>query len=144
MTVSVEPETIGEAPAERPRPVVDLLFRVLGLVISLVATVVTGVLELFLTPLRIGGVPVGATVLLAGAANAAIAWFAVHTTRRRWAVGPPWALWTVMMIFASGVRTREGDYLVSGNDWIALVMILVGSLAFAIYAYRLILHRTQS
>jgi hypothetical protein len=144
VTVSVEPETLPEAPVERSRPVVDLVFQVLGVVISLLATVLTGVLELFLTPLRVGGVPVGATVLLAAVANTAIAWFAVHTTRRRWALGPPWALWTLMMIFASGMRTREGDYLLSGNDWIALVMILVGSLAFAVYAYRMILHRPHS
>jgi hypothetical protein len=141
VTVSTEPETLTEAPPPRPRPVVDLVIRVAGVVIALLATVVTAVLELFLTPLRLGGVPVGAAVLVAGVANWAIAWFAVHTVRRRWALGPPWVLWTVLMFLAAGMRTREGDYLLSGNDWIALVMILVGSLTFAIYAYRMILRR---
>jgi len=37
------------------------------------------------------------------------------------------------------VRTHEGDYLLGGDDWVALVMILAGSLSFAIYAYRTIL-----
>jgi hypothetical protein len=72
-------------------------------------------------------------------ANPAIAWFAVTTTERRWAVGLPWALWTLLMLAAAGIRTDEGDYLIGASDWVALVMILVGSLAFALYAYRMIL-----
>jgi hypothetical protein len=142
VTVSAEPETTAEErPPPRPHPAADALVRIAGLVVALLATVVTAVAELYLTPLRIGGVPIGASVLVAAAANWGIAWFAVHTTGRRWASGPPWALWTMIMFFAAGSRTREGDYLLSGNDWIALVMILVGSLAFAVHAYRMILRR---
>ena len=115
---------------------------VAGLVISLVATVVTAVAELYLTPLRIGGVPIGVAIPFAAAANWGLAWFAAVTTGRRWAIGPAWALWTLLMLFAAGARTAEGDYLISGDDWVALVMILVGSLAFAVYAYRAILRRT--
>ena len=142
MTVSTEPETLAEAPPARPRPVVDLAIRVAGVVVALLATVVTAVAELYLSPLHLGGVPIPVAVLFAAVANWAIAWFAVHTVRRRWALGPPWALWTALMFLASGMRTREGDYLLGGDDWVALVMILVGSLAFAIYAYRMILRRT--
>jgi hypothetical protein len=119
----------------------DRTLRVAGGVISLIATILTAALELFLTQLRLGGVPVGVSIVLAAVANPAIAWFAVTTTERRWALGPPWALWTVLMLAASGVRTDEGDYLIGANDWVALVMILVGSLAFALYAYRMILGR---
>jgi hypothetical protein len=43
------------------------------------------------------------------------------------------------MLAAAGIRTDEGDYLIGASDWVALVMILVGSLAFALYAYRMIL-----
>jgi hypothetical protein len=128
------------APEERTESrALDRALRAAGLVISLLATVLTAALELFLTPLRLGGVPVGVSVILAAVANPAIAWFAVTTTERRWALGPPWALWTLLMLAASGYRTNEGDYLIGGDDWIALVMILVGSLAFALYAYRMIL-----
>ena len=111
------------------------------MVISLLATILTAALELFLTPLRFGGVPVGASIVLAAVANPAIAWFAVTTTERRWALGPPWAVWTLLLLAAAGVRTNEGDYLIGAEDWVALVMILVGSLAFALYAYRMILGR---
>jgi hypothetical protein len=131
------------APEERTQSrALDRALRAAGVVISLLATILTVALELFLTPLRLGGVPVGVSVVLAAVANPVIAWFAVTTTERRWALGPPWALWTLLMLSAAGYRTDEGDYLIGGSDWIALVTILVGSLAFALYAYRMILgHR---
>jgi hypothetical protein len=135
----------AQAPAPERQPTerrgLDRVIRVAGLVISVVAAILSGLLELFFTQLRLGGVPVGVSILLAAVANVAISWFAVSTTGRRWALGPPWAAWTLMMLFAAGVRTREGDYLVGGQDWVALVMILAGSLAFAVYSYRMILMR---
>ena len=140
---------------EQPAPSKwEPIIRVGGLFVAIVAAVVTGLLELLLTTLRWGdlatiwrGDPIGSgngpvlgvAILLAVVANWAIAWFAVSTTGRRWALGPPWALWTLMMLFAAGVRTHEGDYLLGGEDWIALVMILAGSLTFAVYTYRQIL-----
>jgi hypothetical protein len=134
----------------------DGLLRVVGVVVSLIAAFVTGALELLLTTMRAGdlisvwrgdsigsggGPLIGVSVLLAIAANLGIAWFAVTSTGRRWALGPPWALWTLLMFIAAGVRTAEGDYLLSGTDYIAVAMILIGSLAYAIFAYRMILKR---
>ena len=137
----------SEAPAPTPVPAeqkkesraLDRTIRVAGVVVSVLAAVLSGLLELFFTTLRVGGVPVGVSVLMAVAGNVAIAWFAVTTADRRWALGPAWVVWTLMMLLAAGVRTREGDYLVSGDDWVAMVMILAGSLTFAVYAYRMIL-----
>jgi len=128
-----------------------------GLAVAILAAFFSGVLELFLTPLRWGdlttiwrgdaigsghGPLLGLSIVLAAVGNYAIAWFAVSTTGgRRWALGPPWALWTLLMLLAAGMRTHEGDYLLAGNDWIGLAMILVGSLTFAVYSYRMILQR---
>lgn len=132
------------------------VIRVGGVLVAVVAAFVTGVLELLLTTMRAGdltsiwrGEPIGsgggpllgASILLAVVANYAIAWFAVSTTGRRWALGPPWAVWTLMMLFVAGMRTSEGDYLLAGNDWVGLAMILIGSLTFAVYSYRMILKR---
>src|ERR687883_1377933 len=87
------------APEERAESrALDRTIRAAGVVISLLATVLTAALELFLTPLRLGGVPVGVSVVLAAVANPAIAWFAVTTTERRWALGPPRALWTLLIL----------------------------------------------
>ncbi|MFC4067548.1 hypothetical protein [Actinoplanes subglobosus] len=150
----------GEIPAavaeEQPAPLMraDGVLRAAGLTVALLATVVTAFLELELSALRFGafaamldgdspytgsGAPLPIVVPLAIGANLAIAWFAVTTTGRRWAAGPPWALWTLLMLTAAGTRTTEGDYLVGGTNWVALVMILAGSLTFAVYVYRLIL-----
>jgi hypothetical protein len=137
MPVVTDPE--APAPVRRERRALERAIRIAGLVIAILAAILSGLLELFFTTLRVGGFPIGVSILMAVVANTAIAWFAVTTTGRRWALGPPWALWTLMMLFAAGVRTNEGDYLLGGNDYVALVMILLGSLTFAVYSYRMIL-----
>jgi hypothetical protein len=132
------------------------IVRAGGLVVAIVFAFVSAVFELLLSTLRAGdfvsiwkGDPIGSgggpliplAVVLAVLGNLGIAWFAVGTTGRRWALGPPWALWTIIMLITAGVRTHEGDYLLSGTNYVALAMILIGSLTFAIYAYRMILQR---
>jgi hypothetical protein len=136
--------TVTEAPAPPERTgsaAAEVAVRAGGVVVAVLATVVTAVAELYLTPLHIRGVPIGVAIPFAALANWALAWFALTTTGRRWAMALPWALWTLIMLFAAGVRTTEGDYLLGANDWVALVMILVGSLTFAVFSYRVILHR---
>ncbi len=136
--------TMTEAPAPPERKesaAAELAVRVGGIVVVVAATLVTALAELYLTPLRVGGTPIGVAILFAAVANWALAWFAHTTTGRRWAMGLPWALWTLIMLLAAGVRTTEGDYLLGANDWVALVMILVGSLSFAVSSYRAILRR---
>jgi hypothetical protein len=127
------------APRAEPSRALETTIRTAGLVVAMLATILSAVLELVLTPLRIGGVPIGVAIPVAVVANVAICWFAVTTVGRRWALGPPWAAWTLIMFAATGLRTTEGDYLISGDNWVALVMILVGSLTFAVYMYKLIL-----
>nr|WP_296069639.1 hypothetical protein [uncultured Actinoplanes sp.] len=159
---------VPEAPASSPEPGPvpapprtpwagwDKVLRVAGVLIAIVAAVVSGAFELVLSTLRAGdvvsvwrgdaigsggGPVVGLSIVLAAVLNYGIAWFAVSTTGRKWAIGPPWVLWTLFMLVAAGVRTPEGDYLLSGDNWVALVMILVGSLTYAVYSYRMILKR---
>jgi hypothetical protein len=154
-SAEASPVVTEEPPAAGlPDDVKDILLRVAGLTVALVATVLTAFIELELSALRIGaigamldgdspwtgsGAPLPVAVPLTVAVNLAIAWFAVTTTRRRWAAGPPWALWTLLMLVAAGTRTSEGDYLLGGSNWVALVTILAGSLTFAVFVYRMIL-----
>jgi hypothetical protein len=141
--------------AKTPRAWESVL-RIAGVVVAIVAAFVSGVFELLLSTFRAGdvasvwsgdaigsgdGPPIGLSIVVAVVLNYGIAWFAVTATGRRWALGPPWALWTLLMLFAAGVRTREGDYLLTGDNWVALVMILFGSLTYAVYAYRMIMKR---
>jgi hypothetical protein len=129
------------APGAEPRRALETTIKTAGLVVAMFATVLSAVLELVLSSLRLGGVQIGVAIPAAVVANLAICWFAVTTVGRRWAVGPPWAVWTLIMFAVAGVRTTEGDYLISGDNWVALVMILAGSLTFAVYLYKLILKR---
>ncbi len=155
MTVTEAPAEQTEVPAREPWPGWETVLRVAGVLVSVVATVVVTVIELELSVLRVGGVTglfhgdfaiwegtgalIGLAVPLTIAANLALAWFATTTIARGWAIGVPWALWTLMVLGAAGTKTTEGDYLLGGDNWVALVMILVGSLAFAVYAYRMIM-----
>lgn len=131
-----------------------VVIPVAGIVVSILATVVSAVVELSLSSLRTGSVgavlagdsPFAATgsalplaVPLAVWANLAIGWFTVFTTGRRGLIGLPWALWTLIMLMASGSRTAEGDFLLSEHNWVMVVVILAGSLTFAGHAYMLIL-----
>lgn len=152
--------TVTEAPAEEKAedqvaPRSDLVIRVAGVLVTVVATVVVTLIELELSVLRVGAVTglfhgdfaiwegtgalIGLSVPLTVAANLALAWFATTTIARGWAIGVPWALWTLLVLGAAGTKSTEGDYLLSGDNWVAVVMILVGSLAFAVYAYRMIM-----
>jgi hypothetical protein len=136
---SVSSPADAVVPSRAPSRALELLIRVGGVLVAVVAAVLTGFLEIFMSTLRIGGVPIGVAVPAAVLANLAICWFAVATVGRRWALAPPWVAWTLVMFFAAGLRSNEGDYLISGNNWVAQVMILAGSLAFAGYTYRTIL-----
>jgi hypothetical protein len=117
------------------------VIRVAGLTISIVAALVSAFLELFTTTLRVGGVLIGVSILMAPVLNMALAWFAVTTTGRRWAVAVPWAAWTLVMLVVAPAARNEGDRLLGADNWVAVVMILAGSLAYAIYSYRMILPR---
>jgi hypothetical protein len=128
-----------DAPPGPPSRVAELTVRVAGCVISVLAALFSGVLELYFASWRLGGHLTGASAVAAVLMNLAISWFAYRTVGRRWAVGPPWVVWTAVMFVAAGVRTSEGDHLLAGDNWVGLIMILLGSLAFAIYAYRMIL-----
>jgi hypothetical protein len=134
------PEVPPTKPPGRIARAFDLGLRVAGCVISVAAALLSGLLELFFASYRVGGYLIGVSVVFAVLVNAGIGWFAVRTVGHRWAVGPPWVVWTALMFLAAGVRTTEGDYLLAGDNWVGLIMILTGSLSFAIYAYRMILN----
>ncbi|MBB4737364.1 hypothetical protein BJY16_000823 [Actinoplanes octamycinicus] len=129
--------------------------RALAVLVTVLLTVVATLLEFELSALRVGGLTglfrgetdvwsgagqlAGLAIPVTVAVNLGLAWFAVATIGRSWAIGVPWALWTLLALGAAGTRTTEGDYLLGGDNWVALVMILVGSVTFAVYAYRMIM-----
>lgn len=143
----------SEAPPAEPRPpsrfsgAFQVGLRVAGGVTAVVAALVTALAELMIAPLRLGGHLIGVAVIATVVANLALGWFAYTTVGRKWAVVLPAAAWLVLMVTASG-RTTEGDLLlvgpqggavVDGNSWVGVVMILAGSIAFAVVGFRLML-----
>jgi hypothetical protein len=129
--------------ASRFAPMADKALRVAGGVIAVLAAVLTAVLELLLTALRIGGELVGISVVVAVAGNLVLGWFAYTTVGRKWAIALPATAWLVVMLIASG-RTAEGDLLlvgpsggkvIDGNSWVGITMIFAGAIA----AFRLML-----
>lgn len=135
-----EPGPPAPTEPDPPRPDasagLDVAVRVLGGVVAVVAAVLTAVVELSLSFLRVGGVLIGASVPLAVAGNLALAWFAHRTVGRTWAIGLPAVPWFVVMMAAAG-STTEGDLGLTGS-WVGLAMIFAGSLTFGVAAFRLI------
>jgi Family of unknown function (DUF6113) len=128
----------GAGPAGRA----DLTLRVLGALVAVAGALVTAVIEVFLAPLRAGTVRVPVSLLLAVAGNLALVWYTYRVTGKRAAVALPALVWVVVMVRASG-RTAEGDLLLTGDNWVGLLTILGGTVAFAGGAYFLIVPRRQ-
>jgi hypothetical protein len=138
--VSAPPEVLPD-PQPRPRRsrrVLDVLLRVTAGVIAVVAAALTGVLELMFATLRVGGHLVGLSVLLAVLANATLSWFAFHAVGGKAAVALPALVWIALMVAAAG-GTSEGDYLLAGDNWVGVVMIIAGAMTFAVVGFKLIM-----
>jgi hypothetical protein len=147
---AVDPAHAGPAPSVPDLPTegtttasarfADRLLRIAGGVLAVLMALLTGVLELYLTPLRAGGMLIGVAAVVAVPVNVGLAWFAQRAVGARFAFGLPWSAWTALMFVAAGVRTDEGDQLLAGDNWVGMVLILSGSVAFAAYAYRVVLN----
>jgi hypothetical protein len=134
---------LPDAAPKPPPPWLDaahLALRIVGGLVAVAAAAVTALAEIFFAPLRVGGVLIGASVVFAVVANVAIVYFTVAATGARWPALVPPVVWFALMLLASG-RRGEGDLLLTSNNWVGLVTIFAGSLAFAGAGYRLIQSR---
>ncbi|MEU7929442.1 hypothetical protein [Micromonospora sp. NPDC049107] len=136
--MSVVNDEDAPPPAGPPPRLLDLGLRVAGAIVVVVAGVVTGVLELLLATVRVGGQLIGLSALLAVGANILLSWFAHETVGRRWAVALPAVPWFALMAVAA-IRTTEGDLLLAGDNWVGLAMIVAGAMTFAVMGFRQVL-----
>ncbi|MEV1014185.1 hypothetical protein AB0I89_15150 [Micromonospora sp. NPDC049801] len=136
--MSVVNDEDAPPPAGPPPRLLDLGLRVAGAIVVVVAGVVTGVLELLLATVRVGGQLIGFSALLAVGANILLSWFAHETVGRRWAVALPAVPWFALMAVAA-IRTTEGDLLLAGDNWVGLAMIVAGAMTFAVMGFRQVL-----
>ncbi|WP_434741630.1 hypothetical protein [Micromonospora sp. SH-82] len=133
---TVEDETTPSPPG-RGAVLADHALRVVGGVVAVIGGVMSAVLELLLSTVRVGGHLIGVSVLVAVGANIALSWFAHEAVGSRWAVALPAVPWFVLMTAAS-IRTDEGDLLLAGG-WVGLAMIVAGAMTFTVMAFRQIL-----
>lgn len=133
------PDLAPSPPAggERPSGTGDALLRIVGGVVVVVAALATATLELMFARIRVGGHLIGMSALLAVAANVVLSWFAQRAVGGKWAFALPAVPW-FLLIAAAGSRTHEGDLLLAG-DWVGLLTVVGGSIAFAVMGFRSIL-----
>jgi hypothetical protein len=123
-------------PSSRAGSAFDTALRVVGGVLAVAMAVLTATLELQLSALRVEGVLIGVSALVAAVANLGIARFAHRVTGSKWAILPPALVWVAIMLAASG-RTTEGDYLLTG--WVGLAIVGAGSAALTVAGIRAVL-----
>jgi hypothetical protein len=124
------------------RRLLELGLRVAGAAVAVWGGVLLALLGAFLTPLRVGTVPVPVCLLLAVGGNAALIWFAYRATGHRFPALLPGLVWVVLSVVASG-RTSEGDVVLYQQNWVSLVYLLAGSATVTVAAYRLIVRRPE-
>lgn len=133
------PGWLTRAVSAVPERVRELALIISGAVVSVWAAVLLSVAGAFLTPLRIGTVPVPVSVLLSIGGNALIMWFAYRVTRIKVLAVLPGVLWVALTFVASGA-TSERDVVLLGN-WVPIVYLYGGCATVAILAYRLFVPR---
>jgi hypothetical protein len=139
--VKRERAPLADVPPAPPAPWlrwVDLGMRILGFVVAVCLTVLTAVFEVMYAPLFWDGYRVPVSAVAAVVVNVGLIWFTVAVTGRRLPVAAVAVLWVAVMVVASS-RKSEGDLLLTDTNWVGIVMMLAGSLTFAVAGYRLVL-----
>jgi hypothetical protein len=131
-------------PTRAPRP--DRWLAWLGGAIAVGLAAASAIWEAFLTPVAVswtsGGhahsvrVPVAVVCAILG--NAGLTWYTRVVTGRVLTVMLPFIAWTTPMLFAAS-RTREGDLVLTSNNWVGIGTMFAGALTFAATAYWLTL-----
>jgi hypothetical protein len=116
----------------------EIGYRVGGTLVGVGLGAMSGFWAALLTPLYvvIGGavirLPVAALVVFV--ANVAIFLFTRYVTGSTALALIPAVSWLIV-IGAAGRTKSEGDLLITGNNWVGIVTILVGALAWAVGPY---------
>jgi hypothetical protein len=116
----------------------DWSVRVGGFVVALGLAGCFALFEAFLAPLRWGETRVPLALVAAVAGNIGLVWFTTLTTGRRLAAAGPALVW-ISVMFVAANRTTEGDLILTGSNWVGTSTLVVGSVAWAVAAYRVIL-----
>lgn len=116
----------------------DIALRVAGTVAGLLLAFLAALWEIFLSPLYAGRVPLPISPILAVLTSVGLVWFTRAVTGRDGLALLPGVVWFGTMVLAAS-RTHEGDLPLPGNDYMGLVAILLGCVAWGLAGYRVVL-----
>src|SRR5215475_3755812 len=126
---------------------IDLAYRVAGTIVALFLAAITAFYEALLTPLHVTSgssvIRLPVAPLVAIVVNIGLFWFGRTVTGRTGLALLPAIAWFIV-IFVAGNRTPEGDLLIAGNNWVGVLTILLGALAWAVGAYASMFRRGRT
>ena len=117
-----------------------ITIRFVGGAVVVWLAALAAVCEAFLVPLRTAGGRVPIAVLLAVLGNLGLPWLARWLSRSRPVTMLPALVWFLIIVVLAG-GTTEGDVVLAGNDWVALALLLAGSIAAAAGAWFALVRR---
>lgn len=112
----------------------DLGLKVFGALLMLALGGVTAIYEVMYSPSRIDGVRFPISLVLAVVVNPVLATATYWVVGRRLAALLPALPWCVVWLIASA-KTREGDLFVNNQNWVGLITLLAGPIAFALAVF---------
>ena len=116
----------------------NVLLRTGGATVGVLLGLVTGVWEAFLSPLYAGNFPLPVAPVLAVLMNVALVWGTHYVTRHRLLTLLPGLAWFAVVLVCL-TKTSEGDLVVPDNDWMGVLVVLLGAAAWGVGGYWLIL-----
>lgn len=139
--ISLPASTDSPTPTD-PTAAIELAYRIGGTVIGIGLAVASAFWEVILSPMRatLGHtsyrIPLALVLAIVG--NIGIVWFTHKVTGRIGLAVVPAVGWLAVVLLAAR-KTAEGDLLVTGDNWVGLLLLFLGCVAWAVAAYRLIL-----
>jgi hypothetical protein len=154
--VSIDPPPLGgDESAERPGftwspdwppppevPQAETALKATGLVIVVLLAAMSALYEVLYSPLSSGTTRLPVSLILAIVFNPLLALAAYWSTGRRLTALLPGLAWCAVF-FLAATKTREGDLLLTDQNWVGLVTLLAGPVAFAVAVFVPIMREQQ-
>lgn len=115
-------------------PQAESALKGVGIVIVVLLAAATALYEVLYSPLRAGATRIPLSLVLAVVLNPLLALGAYWTTGKRLLALLPGLAWC-LVFFVGATKTREGDLLLTDNNWVGLVTLLAGPVAFAVAVF---------